>query len=599
MSRDGWYLLDDSTTPLFTSDWVQSRPHIEGRTDWYFFAYGEDYYAALLALTAVGGRLPIPRKYVFGSWYSRYWPYTADEFKEIVREYEQHDFPLDIIVMDVDWHWGEWTGYTWNTDLVPDGLGLIRWLHDQGLRVTLNDHPVFGMQPYEEHYENFMRDMGEDPESRRVLAFDAGSKQYLETFLNWAHAPRETEGVDFWWLDWQQDHYTRSIPELTNLFWLNEQYFSRSRRVNLRGLSFSRWGGWGDHRHPIHFSGDAATGFDMLEFEVPFTATSANVGLYFWSHDTGGHIGPRNEESFARWVQFSSMAATLRLHSTRDPVLDRRPWTYSPEVLDATRKAFHLRSQLMLYIYSTAAQSHFESKPFIRSMYLEYPRSEEAYRVPGQYLLGDHLLIAPIVEARQGGLARQTVWFPEGVWWDLMTHERIEGGQILEIAKPLDQFPVYVRASTPMPMQPYRARMASAPLNELLIRVFEGPVGVGSYNYLYEDDGLSRAYELGQYAMTPLYFTREGNRLRLSVLPTEGSFEGQFEQRTLVFEFVTLMKARAAFYRGQFVEYTYDPTTHLHRVVVPNASIHEAHSMELILNDDLWWIDTLRREIGG
>ena len=103
LSRDGWYLLDDSQTPLLTGDWVQERPE-NGSTDWYLFGYGTDYKAALRALTRIGGAVPLPRKYVLGAWYSRYWPYTAQDFRDIVDGYRQHDFPLDVVVMDMDWH---------------------------------------------------------------------------------------------------------------------------------------------------------------------------------------------------------------------------------------------------------------------------------------------------------------------------------------------------------------------------------------------------------------------------------------------------------------------------------------------------------------
>ena len=135
-------------------------------------------------------------------------------------------------------------------------------------------------------------------------------------------------------------------------------------------MSFSRWGGWGDHRNPIHFSGDAGTRWPMLEFEVPFTTTAGNVGCFFWSHDIGGHTGGRNEESYMRWVQFGATSAALRSHSTRKPDMDRRPWTYSRQAEDSMRLSFHLRSELFPYIYSSAWQSCAESVPLSRPMYI-------------------------------------------------------------------------------------------------------------------------------------------------------------------------------------------------------------------------------------
>ena len=131
LTREGWYLLDDSRSPLFSGDWIQERPK-NGGTDWYLFGYGDDYKSAFQTFTAVSGNVPLPRKYVLGIWYSRYWPYTANDFKEIVEEYGKYDFPLDMLVMDMDWHVTKnapgvnpWSGYTWDRTLIPDPPALV------------------------------------------------------------------------------------------------------------------------------------------------------------------------------------------------------------------------------------------------------------------------------------------------------------------------------------------------------------------------------------------------------------------------------------------------------------------------------------------
>ncbi|MBC8108648.1 MAG: alpha-xylosidase, partial [Anaerolineae bacterium] len=256
LSRNGWYLLDDSRSPLLTNDWVKSRPTDAG-TDWYLFGYGHDYRAAFKSLAAISGPVPMPRRYMLGVWYSRYWPYSSDDYRAIVKEYADHDFPLDVIVMDMDWHVTEvpnvkrahagqiWSGYTWDRKLLPDAEELIKWFHDQGLRVTLNDHPADGVQPHESMYDAFMQAMGEDPSTKKTIPFDAGDKKFLDTFWKFTHQPLLDAGVDFWWLDWQQFPFTKSIPDLSNLAWLNKYYYDHSAKKDERGASFSRWAGWG------------------------------------------------------------------------------------------------------------------------------------------------------------------------------------------------------------------------------------------------------------------------------------------------------------------------------------------------------------------
>ena len=107
--------------------------------------------------------------------------------------------------------------------------------------------------------------------------------------------------------------------------WLNYLYYKNSEQDNKRGLGFSRWGGRGDQKYPIHFSGDLNSSWETLMFEVPFTTYSGNVGCFFWAHDLGGFYGKRNPEQFARWMQFGLTNATFRIHSTEED-LDRRPW---------------------------------------------------------------------------------------------------------------------------------------------------------------------------------------------------------------------------------------------------------------------------------
>ena len=528
-------------------------------------------------MTRIGGTVPLPRKYVLGAWYSRYWPYSSKEYHEIIDEYREHDFPLDVIVMDMDWHKDGWTGWSWNRKLLPDAEELLQWFHQQGLRVTLNVHPADGVGPHEDMYDEFMRDMGEDPSTRKTLQYDAGNKTYLDTLFKHTHEPLEEEGVDFWWLDWQQYPFTRSLPCLTNLAWLNHYYYQYTGRNGLRGQSFSRWAGWGDHRHPIHFSGDADTGWKMLTFEVPFTSTAGNVGCFFWSHDIGGHMGGRNEESYTRWVQFGALTAALRSHSTRSSEMDRRPWKYSKEAEDSMRIAFHLRSELFPYIYSSAWESCTESVPLNRPMYIEYPTREEAYRNPQQYFFGDNLLVAPITSPGEGTnkVAQQTVWWPPGDWYDWFTGEHFTGESNEVVSADINRFPLYARGGAPIPLQPYSSRMTTVPLTNLVIRCYPGAVGASTRTTLYEDDGVTTAYRKGESSRTILTYRRDHDRVTVTVSPAERTYPGQVERRSYIVELAATGKPRIVTLNGKRVKADYEEKSRTLRVRVPTQSIRK------------------------
>ncbi|RYG75552.1 DUF5110 domain-containing protein [bacterium] len=586
LSRDGWYLLNDSGQPLMKGDWVEGRPTDAG-TDWYLFGYGYDYKAALKSLTTVGGPVPMPRRNLLGTWYSRYWNYTDDDFRNLVKEYREHDFPLDNMVLDMDWHRDGWTGWSWNYKLLPDPPKLMADLHAAGIQTTLNLHPADGVGPHEDKYKEYMAAIGK-PADGKTEPLDVANKTHMTALMKEVMAPLKKDGADFWWLDWQQYPQTRSIPSLTNLWWFNEMLMRDTETGGRRGVAFSRWAGWGDHRHPIHFSGDSDTGWNMLAFEVPYTSMAGNVGCFFWSHDIGGHQGGRNEESYARWCQFGAFTAALRSHSTRDASLDRRPWGYAKWAEDSMRKSFHIRSELFPYIYTSTAQSTRDSVPLNRSLYIDAPEDAASYQNGQEFLFGDNILVAPIASPGigPGRVAHQSVYFPRGFnWFNTFTGEKFEGGTEALCAATMDEFPLFAKAGVPIPMQPYTDRMTSAPLSTLRVRVFPGENGETGTSQLYEDDGDSQAYKSGAFATTPLSYTRKGNNIEIRVGATKGSFKGQLTSRALKIELPATQQATAVNVDGQAVPVTYDAATSTNTILVSARPIGKAAVIKVTAAD--------------
>lgn len=557
LSTDGWYVIDDSQNPPLEDGWIKKHQY-NLPTDIYIFGYGNDYKKALRALAYVSGKPALPRKYVFGSWYSRWWPYSAKDIIEIVDDYDKYDFPLDIMVLDMDWHYNDlrigddeesqrhratygyghghnigWTGYTWNDTLVGDHKKLLKDLHNRKIYVTLNDHPADGIRNHEDCYADFMRDMGLDPASGINLEFDAGDKKYMEAFYKNAHSKLEAEGVDFWWVDWQQDGVKPRIKGtfIKHLPWLNYCYYHHSENDNKRGLSFSRWGGFGDQKHPIYFSGDTAVSWEVFKFQVAFTSKSSNALAFYWGHDTGGFYGEREPELYARWAQFSALSATLRLHSSCSEHLDRCPWKWGDEACNSLRKSYHLRSRLMPYVYSLAYRASTEVLPLISGMYIEYPDEKEAYCNDQQYLFGSAFIVAPITDPMDNsGKATQKVWIPEDGYYDFFSGKRYDKGKY-EISCGLDEFPLFVKGGIPVPMQPYTKRMTSTPLEELDILCY--PAESGEFT-LYEDDGISKDFERGAYLKTRLTYASADGEIKIGIEPEGDGYSGMPETRKYV-----------------------------------------------------------------
>lgn len=536
-SRAGWFLFDDSRNVLFNIEdgWVAPRPEHELQ-DWYFAAFGHDYKGGLSEYTRFGGQAPLIPRFVLGGWWSRFWAYSDQDLKSLVGEFEAHDVPLDVLVIDMDWHTPHaWTGYTWNRELFPDPAGFLGWMHDKGLRVTLNLHPAEGVQPFEEVYPRFAEAMGIDPGSGEAVPFRITGKKFVKHYFELLHHPMEAEGVDFWWIDWQQGEVTE-MKGLDALPWLNHLHFQDSTRRGQRPMLYSRWGGLGNHRYHIGFSGDTIVGWQALQFQPYFTATASNVAYGWWSHDIGGHMGgPTEPELYARWVQYGALSPCLRLHSSKDERIERRPWAYPDGAYQAAKSAFHLRYRLIPYIYSMAKVASGSGVSLCRPMYYEYPEAEEAYAARYQYFFGDQILAAPIVFPAdpRSGLAASDVWVPEGEWIDFTTKELYCGPRWVRVLGDIDRIPMLVKAGGIIPQAPGfeiqpRPALASGatraqPPDRLVVSVFPGERGCFR---LYEDDGLTQAYLQGQHEWTEITSRMmEPAAWEVEIAPVEGRCE--------------------------------------------------------------------------
>lgn len=470
LSREGWTLLDDSDTVLLDGDppWPTPRRRPDA-IDWYFFAYGHDYRRCLADFTQVAGRVPLPPRFVFGGWWSRYWDYTADELKQLVADFRAHDVPLDVLVIDMDWHLPGWTGYTWNPKYFPDPPGFLKWAHEQGLRVTLNLHPSDGVGRHEAAFEAMCADLGLDPKTTERIPFDCTDRRFVESYFKRLHYPLEQQGVDFWWMDWQQGSDTR-LPGVDPLFWLNHLHWTDfARDPAKRGrqpLIFSRWGGLGSHRYPIGFSGDAISDWASLRFQVEFTATAANVCFGYWSHDIGGHQpGPVDPELYVRWIQFGVFSPILRTHTTRSADAERRIWKLPPAFYEAAKEAWRLRYALLPYIERSAREASETGVSICRPLYYDWPEIEAAYQHPAQYLFGDDLLVAPVTEPIDPATAsaKFRAWIPPGTWLNWFTGAAVRGPGYCDISASLREMAVFIREGRSIPLD---ARFASAPLVE-------------------------------------------------------------------------------------------------------------------------------------
>jgi len=460
LSKSGIAVVDDSRTPVLEDDWVQPRP--SGKIDIYVFAYGRNYRSCLKDFYRLCGKAPLLPRYALGNWWSRFYRYSEQSYKELIERFEKENIPFSVSVLDMDWHLTDidpalgngWTGFTWNRQLFPDPDGFLAWLHKKNLHVTLNLHPADGIRAHEDAYSRIAKRMGVDTGSREPVEFDASNPDFLQAYFEEVLRPMEEEGVDFWWVDWQQGETTR-VCGLDPLWVLNHFHYLDSARRSKRALTFSRYAGLGSHRYPVGFSGDSVVTWASLDFQPYFTATASNAGYGWWSHDIGGHMGGvRDDELAVRWVQFGVFSPINRLHSNSNPFNSKEPWHFNILAHNIMAEFLRLRHRLVPYLYSMNRRASREGEPLIQPLYYAEPDNHEAYQVPNEYYFGSELLCCPLTVPinRDTQTAGFKAWLPSGIWIDFFNGQVYSGGRRLELWRGLDSMPVLARAGGIVPL---------------------------------------------------------------------------------------------------------------------------------------------------
>jgi alpha-glucosidase len=375
--------------------------------------------------------------------------------------------------------------------------------------------------------------MGINPATKKYIPFDIADKTYATNYMDLVLHPLEKQGIDFWWLDWQQQPMMTKLPGLANTWWLNYVHFTDQQREGKRPLLFHRWGGLGNHRYQIGFSGDTVSVWESLAFQPWLTATAANVGYAYWSHDIGGHMpGAVDPELYTRWVQFGAFAPILRTHTTKNPDAERRIWAYPEPYASVLRTTFQLREAMEPYLYTEARRTYDSGVAFLRPLYYDWPEEDAAYTSKNEYLFGEQMLAAPVTAAadKVTGLSAEKVWLPKGDWIEWPTGKHFSGPVSVERSFTISQIPVYVKAGAIVPMQPPMLHTGEKAVDPMIVNVWPlAPRASSSYS-VYEDSGASVEYQEGVFARTPIkvtqWATHEDAVLRVEIGPAEGSYPG-------------------------------------------------------------------------
>jgi alpha-D-xyloside xylohydrolase len=397
--------------------------------------------------TARSGRPPAVPEWSYGLWLSTSFTTNYDEetVLSFVDGMAERGIPLSVFHFDTFWMRGfHWTDFTWDPATFPDPRGLLRKLHDRGLRVSVWINPYIAQRSrlFAEGAEKgflLRKDDGPEPSIWQSDLWQAGMA--LVDFTNpeataWYTGALEElldDGVDSFKTDFGERipvdgvrWHDGSDPLREHNFYtsrFNQAVFELLERRFGPGeaIVFARSATAGGQRFPIHWGGDCESTYAAMAQSLRGGLSLTSSGFGYWSHDIGGFEGTPDSTVFKRWIAFGLLSSHSRLHGSNSY---RVPWLFDDEAVDVMREFADLKQKLMPYLLSTAEQTTRAGSPLMRSMVLQFPHDPACRTLDMQYMLGPDVLVAPVFQAS----GQVDVYLPAGSWVHLLDGERIESG---------------------------------------------------------------------------------------------------------------------------------------------------------------------------
>lgn len=452
------------------------------------------------------GHAPMPPKWAFGFMQSKNRYRSQDELLAVAAEYRRRKIPCDVMV--IDWLWfKEFGDMQWDTKNWPNPKEMMDKLKAMGFYVMQAQHPFVDKKSAK--YNEF-KDKGYlmgTPDDI-VPIYDHSNPEARKYW--WEKSkPFYEEGIRAFWTDMGEprDHpkgstaYLEPRERIHNLYcmlWSKSMYEGQRSDYNQRVFILSRTATAGIQRYGAAlWSNDIDSSWEVLKDQVPAGLSTCLAGMEYWCTDIGGFATDTrfSAELFIRWMQWGVFCPLFRTHGTRP---DNEAWSYGEEATEIITEFIRLRYRLIPYIYSCARQITESGTPMMRAMCMDYPNDPETADLKYQYMFGPSLLVAPVLDPEVRSL---NVYLPEGEWYDYWTGKKYFGGKWIEAAAPLCRIPLFVKSGSILPLSPVMQYIGEQPLVEVELHVYgEYPSPI----ILYEDDGDSYDYELGNYVKTKL-----------------------------------------------------------------------------------------------
>ncbi len=506
----------------------QARQHVvfgaEGGALNYYVFMGPEVTDVIRRYTELTGRMPMPPRWSLGYQQSRWSYYPAREVRTLVQQFRERKIPLDVVHLDIHYMDG-YRIFTWDKQNFPDPAGLIHDLREQGVKTVVIIDPGVKTDPgYPVYDEGLAADAFVKFPDGRVYEgsvwpgachFPDFTKPGARAWFGGYYKDLLEKGIAGIWTDMNEpsNHRYKTIPDLVlhdfegrggthqeahNIYGLmmtRATYEAlREHAPDERPFVLTRSAFSGSQRYAAAWTGDNVSNWDHLRLTIPMLLSMGISGMPFCGSDVGGFLDSPTPELFARWVQLGAFSPLFRNHTIFESQR-QEPWSFGPRVEEISRRFIELRYRLLPLFYSLFDEHRRTGLPLMRPLFLHYPQDEKVLFMDDQFMLGEHLLIAPVLH--KGATARQ-VYLPEGRWYDFWSGTTFAGGRETLVEARLEDMPVFVRAGGIVPMGPLMQYSGEKTVEELELRAF---VGDGEAT-LYEDDDQTHAYEQGMMRRT-------------------------------------------------------------------------------------------------
>ena len=520
-SADGMASFDDTSSLIFNEDGTVSK-NDELRIDTYLFMYNKDFELALKDYYQLTGFPALVPRYALGNWWSSNNDYDDLKLKTLVDNFEQNEIPLSIVVLDKDWHKRLKikdkhlrTGFTFNDQYFKNPKAMIDYLHAKNIRLGLSIDPTSGIYNIDSSYNEALKYLQADKDGK--IPYNILDPKFVDVYLKTFIHPLDNLGVDFYWLDLENN---QTIQNLTLL--KHYQFYDMQRDFKRRPLLLSEASTIAPHRYPVLYSGKTKVSWDTLR-KIPFyNNNSFNNGAPFWAHDISGYFkGTEDNELYLRSIQLSVFSPILKFGVDKGHYYKREPWRWDIKTYTIAKDYLKLRHKLIPYIYSEAYKYHKFGDALIKPLYFNHPRFYDDALYRNEYFFGSSLLIAPIITQKDEVMNRvvHNFYLPEGTWYDYVTGKKFPGNKSYISFFRDEDYPVFAKSGSIIPLSNNQNLNDTTPPTDMEINIFPGMSN--SYT-LFEDDGESDLYRKDYYLLTQIDYTYMPNNYSVVIRSVKG-----------------------------------------------------------------------------